>query len=135
MSKREKIFEREEPEVYQYGLPGGWTVLVGKTARDNEILSIKYASPRDWWFHVRSMPGSHVLLLVRSGEEPDKDTLKRAASIAAFHSKARGGGTVPVSGTRAQYVTKPRGAPPGTVQIRKETVFKVRPALPEEAEV
>jgi predicted ribosome quality control (RQC) complex YloA/Tae2 family protein len=77
------------------------------------------------------MPGSHVVLQCPSGEEPDRETLKRAAAIAAYHSKAREGGVVPVSCTRAQYVTKPRGAEVGTVQIRKEVVLKVRPAAGE----
>ena len=40
---------------------------------------------------------------------------------------------MPVSCTRAQYVTKPRGAEVGTVQIRKEVVLKVRPAAGEPA--
>ena len=57
----------------------------------------------------------------------------RAAAIAAYHSKAREGGVVPVSCTRARYVTKPRGAKAGTVQIRKEVVLKVRPAPGEPA--
>jgi hypothetical protein len=34
----------------------------------------------------------------------------------------------------ARYVTKPRGAKPGTVSIRREQVLKVRPALPEHTE-
>ena len=38
--------------------------------------------------------------------------------------------SVPVSCTLAVNVTKPRGAEPGTVTIRKEKVLKVRPALP-----
>jgi predicted ribosome quality control (RQC) complex YloA/Tae2 family protein len=104
-------------------------VLAGKTDADNDRLSLKIAGPKDWWFHVRGMPGSHVVLKVEE-EEPDKATLEAAAAIAAWHSKARGGGTVAVSGTRGKYVTKPRGAPRGTVSIRKERVFKVRPALP-----
>jgi predicted ribosome quality control (RQC) complex YloA/Tae2 family protein len=37
----------------------------------------------------------------------------------------------PVACTRAAHVTKPRGAKPGTVQIRKETILKVRPGLPD----
>jgi predicted ribosome quality control (RQC) complex YloA/Tae2 family protein len=49
-------------------------------------------------------------------------------AIAAYHSTARSAGVVPVSGTRAGDVTKPRGAPPGTVAIRRERVFKVRPS-------
>jgi len=130
MSKNEKIFQRSQPQVWQYELPGGGVVMAGKTDEDNERLSIKIAGPNDWWFHIRSMPGSHVIMKARPNEDPDKDTLKLAAAIAAYHSKARNAGVVPVSGTLARYVTKPRGAKPGTVEIRKETVFKVRPAIP-----
>ena len=68
----------------------------------------------------------------QQGEEPDRETLKRAAAIAAYHSKARRAGLVAVSCTRARYVTKPRHAKTGTVQIRKEVVLKVRPAAGEE---
>ena len=124
-------FIPQEPATYTYELPGGWTVLAGKTDADNDRLSIKLAGPQDWWFHVRGMPGSHVLLRAHeTGEEPDTATLKAAAAIAAYHSKARSGGIVAVSCTLARYVTKPRGAKPGTVSIRKEQVLKVRPALP-----
>ena len=124
-------FIPEPPSAYTYELPGGWTVLAGKTDADNDRLSIKLAGPQDWWFHVRGMPGSHVLLRAHeTGEEPDAATLKAAAAIAAYHSKARSGGIVAVSCTLARYVTKPRGSKPGTVSIRKEQVLKVRPALP-----
>ncbi len=119
-----------EPELRRYALPGGWVVLVGKTDADNDRLSLKVARPDDWWFHARGLPGSHVLLPARADAEPDRDTLKAAAAIAAWHSKAREGGVVPVSCTRARFVTKPRGAKPGTVEIRREEVFKVRPGLP-----
>ena len=81
------------------------------------------------WFHVRGMPGSHVILQGAPGEEPDRQTVKQAAAIAAYHSKAREAGVVPVSCTSARYVTKPRGAKAGTVQIRKEVVLKVRPGI------
>jgi predicted ribosome quality control (RQC) complex YloA/Tae2 family protein len=77
------------------------------------------------------MSGSHVVLKVPAGEDPGRDILKKAASIAAFHSKARTGGVVAVSCTRARFVTKPTGAKPGTVRIRKESVLKVRPGLGE----
>jgi predicted ribosome quality control (RQC) complex YloA/Tae2 family protein len=121
-----------DPKLRTYTLPGDWTVLVGRTDADNDRLSIKLAAPNDWWFHVRGMPGSHVVLRCDREADPDRDTLKRAAAVAAYHSKARYGGVVPVSATLARHVTKPRGAKPGTVQIRKEIVLKVRPALPGE---
>jgi predicted ribosome quality control (RQC) complex YloA/Tae2 family protein len=114
----------------EYELEGGWTVLAGRTEEDNDYLSLKLASPRDWWFHAHSVPGSHVLLRARDDIEPDRRTLEAAAAIAAWHSKARAGGVVPVSCTLAVNVSKPRGAEPGTVTIRKEKTLKVRPALP-----
>ncbi len=114
--------------MIEYALPGGWTVLVGRTDADNDRLSLEIARPNDWWFHVRGMPGSHVVLRAREDAEPDRRPLERAAAIAAWHSKARAGGVVAVSCTRARYVSKPRGAMPGTVEIRKESVLKVRPA-------
>lgn len=131
MLKENLNTEGEQIRVHEYELPGGWMVLAGRTDADNDRLSLKVAKPNDWWFHVRGMSGSHVILRAKPSEEPDRETLKRAAAIAAYHSKARTGGVVAVSCTQAQYVTKPRGAKPGTVKIRKETVLKVRPALAE----
>jgi len=117
--------------MFAYELPGQWQVLAGKSDADNDLLSLKTAKPNDYWFHVRGMPGSHVILRAKPNEDPDRGTLKRAAAVAAFHSKARKGGVVSVSCTRARYVTKAGGKKPGSVQIRKETVFKVRPGVPE----
>ena len=124
--------ERRAPaaRIAEYELPGQWKVLAGRSDADNDELSLGMASQDDWWFHVRGMPGSHVILRGPAGAEPDKETLKLAAAIAAWHSKARNAGVVPVSCTRARHVTKPRGAKTGTVQIRKEIVLKVRPAIP-----
>jgi predicted ribosome quality control (RQC) complex YloA/Tae2 family protein len=118
-----------ETRLREYLLPGGFRVLVGRTDEDNDRLSLGIARGDDHWFHVRGMPGSHVVLSSPEGQEPDRETLRKAAAIAAYHSKARSGGAVPVSCTRAKYVTKPRGAKPGTVQIRREVVLKVRPGL------
>jgi predicted ribosome quality control (RQC) complex YloA/Tae2 family protein len=121
----------DHARILHYTLPGGWQVLAGRTDANNDRLSLSIAKPNDWWFHIRGMPGSHVLLLARPGDDPDRATLKRAAAIAAYHSKARTAGLVAVSCTRARYVTKPRGAKPGTVAIRKEVTLKVRPEVPE----
>jgi predicted ribosome quality control (RQC) complex YloA/Tae2 family protein len=128
-----RLFSLDSPKVYEYPLAEGWVVLAGKTDLDNDLLSLKTAGPNDWWFHVRGMPGSHVLLVGNRDEEPSNALLRQAAAIAAYHSKAREGGTVPVSATRARYVSKPRGAKTGTVTIRNEIVLKVRPGIPKPA--
>lgn len=115
-------------DILEYTLPGGWRVLAGRTETANDYLSLRLARPGDLWFHVRGMPGSHVVLRIHPGSaDPDRATREMAAAIAAYHSKGRGGGIVSVSCTAARHVTKPPGAKPGAVEIRKETVLKVRP--------
>lgn len=116
--------------LFRYALPDGWSVLAGRTDRDNDRLSLKIARANDWWFHVRGQPGSHVVLQVPADREPDRETLRAAAAVAAWHSKLRASRQVAVAATRARYVTKPRGAPAGTVHIRREVTIKVKPGLP-----
>ena len=123
--------EEIQPDCWEYELPGGFEVLAGKTDADNDLLSLKTAKANDLWFHVRGLPGSHVILRHPDGEKPGTAAIKAAAAIAAWHSKARNAGTVPVSCTEARHVGKPRGAKPGSVGIKREKTIKVRPALPE----
>lgn len=122
--------EKVKHNIIEYIIDGDWVVLAGKTDDDNDYLSLRLAHPNDYWFHVHGMPGSHVILRAQEDKEPDKDTLKEAAAIAAWHSKAKGGGITPVSCTLAKYVSKPKGAKPGTVAIKKESIIKVRPGIP-----
>jgi predicted ribosome quality control (RQC) complex YloA/Tae2 family protein len=118
---------RAENDIQRYRLPGEWEVLVGRTAAANDYLSLKLARPGDLWFHIRGMPGSHVVLRVPPDTTPDRGTRELAAAIAAYHSKARTAGRVSVSCTDARHVSKPAQAKPGTVTIRNESVLQVHP--------
>lgn len=131
MSERPEMNRGRTPRFFEYRLPGDWVVLAGRSDADNDYLSVVAAEPGDWWFHVRGQAGSHVILRAKPDQEPDRKTLRGAAAIAAFHSKAKRGGTVAVSATRARYVAKRTGSKPGTVHIRKESVLMVKPSLPE----
>jgi predicted ribosome quality control (RQC) complex YloA/Tae2 family protein len=45
----------------------GWEILVGKGARDNDVLSIEIAEPLDYWFHVEEYSGSHMIIRCPDG--------------------------------------------------------------------
>lgn len=108
--------------------PDGMVVLVGKTARDNDLLSVRLASPRDFWFHVAGESGSHVV--VRNPENLDRlprATRDYAAGLAAGYSRARAGGTVAVHMARCSEVTKGRGMPPGMVLLGRHETVRIRP--------
>lgn len=130
MKDFEKTIPAAEADIRIYYLEGQWQVLVGKTDAANDYLSLRLAQPNDYWFHIHGMPGSHVILKAREDMAPDRKILAQAGAIAAYHSKARNAGSVFVSWTRARDVSKPRGARPGTVRIRRQSLIKVRPALP-----
>jgi predicted ribosome quality control (RQC) complex YloA/Tae2 family protein len=120
---------KTKPRVFAYELPDGWKVLAGATDADNDYLTTELAQADDWWFHADSVPGSHVILRAKADQEPSRETLRQAAAIAAYHSKARNAGLVPVHCTRARFVKKPRGVKTGTVQVAKGTALKVRPDI------
>ena len=54
--------EEIQPDCWEYELPGGFEVLAGKTDADNDLLSLRTSKANDLWFHVRGLPGSHVIL-------------------------------------------------------------------------
>lgn len=115
--------------------PDGMTVLVGRTAEDNDFLTLKLASPRDFWFHLAGDSGSHVV--VRNPENLDRlprETERFAASLAAGYSKGRKGGKVSVHVCRCEDVSKPRGFPPGKVLLDRFKSLQVTPSRGEGGE-
>ena len=119
---------RGRPVARRFVSPDGLTVLVGRTAADNDVLSLQLAAPRDFWLHVAAGPGSHVV--VRNPEGLDRmprATERFAASLAARHSKARHGGRVAVHVTTCAEVGKSRGMPPGQVTLGRFRTLQVAP--------
>ena len=105
----------------------GFEVLVGKGDADNDRLTFGVAEPHDFWFHVASTPGSHVV--VRNPErlaQLPRVVFEAAAALAAWHSKARGGrGKVEVHTCRVADISKPRGFERGKVLLRRWESVKV----------
>jgi predicted ribosome quality control (RQC) complex YloA/Tae2 family protein len=108
----------------------GFEVLIGRGDADNDALTFDVAEPHDFWMHVVGSPGSHVV--VRNPDqliELPRPVLEQAAALAAWHSKARGRrGKVEVHVCRAADVSKPRGAPPGEVRLRRWESVRVYPS-------
>lgn len=116
---------------YRTYVVDGFEILVGRGDDDNDHVTFDLAEPADLWMHVAGgTPGSHVIVRCPEGEEPPEPVIEAAAAVAAWFSKARGSPRVEVHLCRARDVSKPRGAPPGLVQLRKWDKRKVKPALP-----
>ena len=112
----------------EYQTSTGLTILVGKTGADNDRTTFEYARPYELWFHASQCPGSHVVMKYpHKNFEPSKLEIEETAAAAAWASKSRGSGKVPVSYTEKKYVRKPRKAKSGLVTIERETTILVVP--------
>ncbi len=115
-----------------FTLPSGRKIIVGRSAKENELISLKLSNPWDLWFHAKDTPGSHVILKLKRGEEPSREDLILTASAAAYFSKGRYSGKVPVDYTEVKNLKKPPKTPPGFLTYRGEKTLWVKPDLFEE---
>ncbi len=92
----------------------GFEILVGKNNKQNDDITFKISSKEDLWFHVKDMPGSHVILKLKN-KTPSDLSISEAATLAAYHSKAKNSTKVTVDYTRRKNVKRQRGAKPGMV--------------------
>lgn len=105
----------------RYYATDGTEILVGKNNKQNDYLTNKAAARDDIWLHTKDIPGSHVV--IRS-KEPAESTILEAANLAAYFSKARNSGSVPVDFTKVRHVKKPAGAKPGfVIYDHQQTVY------------
>lgn len=105
---------------------GGWTCLVGRSARENDEITFRIAGRDDIWLHARGAAGAHVVLRHESrGQAPPRAVLEAAAALAAASVRNRPD-VVPVDYTKVRYVRKFRGAEPGEVVYTGEKTLFIR---------
>jgi predicted ribosome quality control (RQC) complex YloA/Tae2 family protein len=133
--ERQKYNEEIELKFKHYLIEKKYHVFVGKDSVNNDLLTTRFAKQNDFWFHARSVSGSHVVLRIENTKEAvPKSVLKKVASLAAFHSKAKTAGVVPVAYTFKKNVIKRKGQPAGQVSLLKEDILLVKPEIPVDTE-
>lgn len=119
-NKKQKILP---PEKYQ--AEDGTIILVGKNNLQNEQVSFKLSRRGDLWFHVKDIPGSHVL--ITGNANPSDETITFAGELAAYFSKARYSNLVQVDVLDVKKLHKPTGTAPGFVTYDREKTIRVTP--------
>ena len=111
----------------------GYTILVGRNARQNDQLSLRMARGNDIFLHVSGRPGAHVIIRTIPGKTVPRDTLLEAGQLALYYSLGKRSGAVFVEGaaaevdyTPAKLVSKPKGAPPGLVMLSRHKTLRIR---------
>jgi predicted ribosome quality control (RQC) complex YloA/Tae2 family protein len=108
----------------------GFTILVGRNAQNNDLLTQKYAHKDDLWLHAKDVTGSHVVIRHRAGQPVPEPVVERAAQLAGWYSRRQHDSLCPVTVTPKKFVRKPKGALPGQVVVERERVVLVVPGNP-----
>jgi predicted ribosome quality control (RQC) complex YloA/Tae2 family protein len=111
----------------------GFTILVGRNAANNDLLTQKYAHKDDLWLHAKDVTGSHVVIRHRAGQPVPEPVIAHAAQLAGWYSRRQHDSLCPVTVTPKKFVRKPKGALPGQVVVERERVVLVVPSNPFES--
>lgn len=121
--------EETEHQLFKKFMHEGFEIWVGKNAKNNDLLTQRYAYKEDLWLHARDVAGSHVIIKYQAGKTFPSSVIERAAQLAAYFSKRKNDTLCPVICTPKKYVRKPKGAMAGMVKVEREDVIMVNPML------
>jgi predicted ribosome quality control (RQC) complex YloA/Tae2 family protein len=105
---------------------GAREIRVGRSARDNDLLTRDHAAPHDLWLHARNVAGAHVVVPLARGEVCPSELLVDAATLAAHFSDLAGERVVEVDHLPRGRVRKRRGMAPGQVELDHPKTIAVR---------
>lgn len=108
----------EKPGTTTPGLrfqSGQFTILVGRTAKENDALLRHYVRGNDYWLHTRDYPGGYVFIKYISGKSVPLETLLDAGNLALHYSKGRTGGKADLYYTQVKYLRRAKEGPQGLV--------------------
>ncbi len=125
-----KPYLAEKKHPFQEFRQSGYTILVGKSAKQNDELTFRFSRKEDLWLHVRDAAGSHVVIRNPDQKPVSPEVVEYAASLAAYYSKRKQEQLVPVQYTERKYIRKVRQGAPGQVIVTREKVIMVEPWKP-----
>lgn len=103
----------KESSPLKYTTKDGSQILVGRNNKQNEKITLREANKDDYFFHIKDLPGAHVI--VKNSSTLNDDLIKLAALLAAQNSKYSEERYVDIDYTQKKNVFKRKGAKPGMV--------------------
>ncbi|MDO5027133.1 MAG: NFACT RNA binding domain-containing protein [Tissierellia bacterium] len=123
--KKKKKKEEHASKPLKYETKDGSLIFVGKNNKQNEQLTLRDASKNDLFFHVKDLPGSHVILKNDSNTF-SSDDIHLAALLAAKNSKYAQEDYLDVDYTQRKNVFKNKAAKPGMVYYTDFKTIRVK---------
>jgi predicted ribosome quality control (RQC) complex YloA/Tae2 family protein len=104
----------------------GWTILIGRSAKENDELLRRHVRGSDLWLHARDWPGSYVFIKGRKDKSVPLEILLDAAMLAIYYSKGRANGGGDLYYTFVKYLRRAKDGPKGLVLPSHEKNLAVK---------
>jgi predicted ribosome quality control (RQC) complex YloA/Tae2 family protein len=104
----------------------GWTMLIGRSAQENDELLRRHVRGSDLWLHARDWPGSYVFVKARANKSVPLEVLLDAGQLAIYYSKGRENGGGDLYYTYAKYLRRAKDGPKGLVLPTHEKNLAVK---------
>ncbi len=105
---------------------GGWRILVGRSAAENDELLRKHVRGNDLWFHARDYAGSYVFVQAKKGKSVPLEIMLDAGTLALYYSKGRNSGKGDLYYTQAKYLRRVKNGPKGLVIPSQEKNLAIK---------
>jgi len=128
LGKKKTNFKLPKSMPLHIQLSENTELYIGKNNKQNDYVTFTIAGPKDWWFHTKDIPGSHVVLKT-SLPELKEEELALALQFAAHYSQASTGSNVPVDCVQRKFVKKPSGSKPGFVIFTNNKTHYINPDI------
>ena len=118
--KESKKSGNEKPHPGLHYEVDGWTIMVGRTASENDELLRHYVKSLDMWLHTRDFAGGYVFIKARKDKSVPLEILLYAGNLAVYHSKARKNGQADLYYTQVKHLRRAKNGPKGLVLPTQE---------------
>jgi predicted ribosome quality control (RQC) complex YloA/Tae2 family protein len=85
---------------------GPFTILVGRTAKENDTLLRHHVRGNDYWLHSRDTPGAYVFIKSIKGKSVPLEVLLDAGALALHYSSAKNSGKADLFYTQVKYLRR-----------------------------
>lgn len=106
---------------------GGFQIIAGRNAKENDDLLRHYVKGNDMWLHTRDFPGGYVFIKFRRDKTIPLDVLLDAANIAVLYSKGRNSSSVDLYYTQVKYLRRAKDGKTGLVLPTQEKNLTIKP--------
>ncbi len=119
-NKKYRYKKQDKPQILKYYYKDA-IFIIGKNAIQNDYVTFKLANKEDYWFHIKDITGSHVVL---KGEFNDENK-EIAAKLAVYYAKTQINTDYEVSYTQVKHIKKLKNGNIGQVTFDTYNTLKV----------